>query len=177
MDDDEKDLHSYNCEENYTIHVGYSGPNLVGEFEDVSKVEKYTISEEDYNKRDDTFRKFKERMQAENPNCMKPDAAGSAYDEFQKEEAMAVEVGMRCEVTVGSRRGEVKFVGKVKAKGAGYWVGVLLDDPEGDSNGVVNGVKVFDAPGDKFAVFVRPTDAKFGDYPPIDEFDAEEDEI
>ena len=43
---------------------------------------------------------------------------------------MAIEVGQRCEVVVGGRRGEVKFVGKVKAKGAGYWVGLLLDDPE-----------------------------------------------
>jgi tubulin-folding cofactor B len=60
MLDDNKTLHEYQAQENYTIHVNYSGPNTLGEFEDVSKVEKYTISEEDYNNRDDTFRKFKE---------------------------------------------------------------------------------------------------------------------
>ena len=34
----------------------------MSELEDVSKVEKYTISEEEYSKRDDTFRKYKEDM-------------------------------------------------------------------------------------------------------------------
>ena len=62
MLDDNKTLHDYQCQDNSTIHVNYTGPNTLGEFEDVSKVEKYTISEEDYNKRDDTFRKFKAEM-------------------------------------------------------------------------------------------------------------------
>ena len=81
MADDNKTLHEYGCLDNYTIHVFYSGPNTLGEFEDVSRVEKYTISEEDYNKRDDTFRKFKEQMQKNNPNFMKPNG-DSAYEDF-----------------------------------------------------------------------------------------------
>jgi tubulin-specific chaperone B len=60
MEDDNKSLGDYQALENYTIHVHYSGPNTLGEFDDVSRVEKYTISEEDYNKRDDSFRKFKQ---------------------------------------------------------------------------------------------------------------------
>lgn len=31
------------------------------------KIEKYTMSEEDYNKRDGTYRKFKESQKAQNP--------------------------------------------------------------------------------------------------------------
>ena len=62
MGDNNKTLHDYQCQNDYTIHVCYTGPNTVGQWEDVSKVEKYTISEEDYNKRDDTFRKFKDEM-------------------------------------------------------------------------------------------------------------------
>jgi dynactin complex subunit len=61
--------------------------------------------------------------------------------------------------------------------GAGYWVGVLLDDPEGDSNGKVGGKVIFECPGPKFGIFVRPCDAKYGDFPPIDDFDMDEDEI
>jgi len=80
--------------------VHYSGPNTVGQWDDVSKVEKYNISEEDYNKRDDTFRKFKTDMQKKNPNFMKPNG-DSAYDDFQKEEADAIKVGDRCEVKIG----------------------------------------------------------------------------
>ncbi len=155
----------------------YSGPNLLGEFEDVSRVEKYTISEEDYSKRDDTFRKFKESMQKSNPNFMKPDGAKNDYDDFQKEESEAIQVGLRCEVSIGSRRGEVKFVGRVKGLGAGYWVGIALDDPEGDSDGMVLGKKIYECPGPKFGIFVRPIDAKYGDFPPVDDFDELEDEI
>ena len=62
MTDDNKTLHDYGCQDDYTIHVHYTGPNTVGQWDDVSKVEKYTISEDDYNKRDDTFRKFKQEM-------------------------------------------------------------------------------------------------------------------
>lgn len=61
--------------------MNYTGPNTLGEFEDVSRVEKYTISEEDYEKRDDTFRKFKAEMQKHNPSFMKPNG-DSAYEDF-----------------------------------------------------------------------------------------------
>ncbi len=81
MADNNQTLHHYGCKDDFTIHVEYTGPNTVGQWEDVSKVEKYTISEEDYNKRDDTFRKFKEEMQKVNPNFMKPNG-DSAYDDF-----------------------------------------------------------------------------------------------
>ena len=41
--------------------------------------------------------------------------------------------------------------------GAGYWIGVLLDEPTGDSNGTYKGKQYFEA-GDKCATFVRPSD-------------------
>ena len=63
----------------------------------------------------------------------------SSYEDFQKAEAEQVKVGDRCEVKIGSRRGEVKYVGKVKGLGAGYWLGVLLDEPTGDSDGKIAG--------------------------------------
>jgi len=40
-------------------------------------------------------------------------------------------------------------------KGNGYFVGVKLDEPYGDSDGSVKGVKYFEAPS-KYAIFVRP---------------------
>ncbi len=45
--------------------------SLLAQLEDVSQVEKYQISEEEYNNRDDTFRKFKHTMQQKDPNFMK----------------------------------------------------------------------------------------------------------
>ena len=79
---------------------------------------------------------------------------------------------------IGSRRGEVKFVGKVPELGPGFWVGVILDEPTGDSDGSVKGKKYFETNGGaKFGLFVRPKEMRVGDFPVVNDFDAEEDEI
>ena len=100
----------------------------------------------------------------------------SLYSDFMKEEAEAIQVGSRCELNVGQRRGEVMFRGRVIGLGAGFWIGVRLDEPTGDSNGTVRGTPYFEA-GDKCATFVRPDELQVGDFPERDIFDEEEDEI
>lgn len=61
----------------------------------------------------------------------------------------------------------MKFVGKVPELALGYWVGIQLDEPTGDSNGTVKGKVYFEANGGtKYGIFVRPKDLKTGDYPP-----------
>lgn len=77
---------------------------------------------------------------------------------------------------MGGRRGQVKFVGKAKGLGAGFWVGVKLDEPTGNCNGSVDGVALFECPA-KYGVFLRPNELKVGDYPPLDDFNEDEDEI
>lgn len=47
-----------------------------------------------------------------------------------------LQVGDRCEVDPGGKRGEVKFVGKVDTLAAGYWIGVQYDEPVGKHDGV-----------------------------------------
>ena len=65
MTDNEATLGSYNPVANMTVHViDESGHTIANEFDDVSQVEKYKISEQAYAARDDTFRAFKARMQA-----------------------------------------------------------------------------------------------------------------
>lgn len=93
-----------------------------------------------------------------------------------KEGSEAVKVGERCELKVGGNRGEVKYVGKVIGLTKGYWVGVILDEPTGDSNGKVKDKAYFEC-AQNFGKFVRPTDINVGDYPEIDEFDEDEDMI
>ena len=177
MIDLEATLGSYNPSEGYTVHViDESGTAILNEFEDVSRVEKYEISETDYAKRDDSVRSWKGRMAAAgNPNFIKEDG-DSVYEDFMKEESEAIAVGSRCKLNVGDRRGEVKFVGKVAGNGAGYWIGILLDEPTGDSNGTVKSHQYF-AAGDKCAAFVRPNDVTVGDFPEVDIFNEMEDEI
>jgi tubulin-specific chaperone B len=46
-----------------------------------------------------------------------------------------LKVDKRCVVLVGERRGVVKYIGKVAEKAPGFWVGIQLDEPLGDSNG------------------------------------------
>ena len=78
-------------------------------------------------------------MQAAGHASFQNNQGESIYEDFMKDEAEAMEVGQRCQLNVGDRRGETKFIGKVAGKGAGYWIGVLLDEPNGDSNGTEGG--------------------------------------
>ena len=100
-----------------------TAPLKYGDLDDVSQVEKYQISEEEYQKRDDTFRKFKQDMQKKDPTFMKK-SGNKIPDDFQAEEAKQVTEGQRCEIVIGQRRGQVKFVGKVPELAPGYWIGV-----------------------------------------------------
>ena len=135
MDDDSKTLKDYGAQTGYCIHVVDDTYHAkLGEFDDLSKVEKYEISEADYDKRDDTYRKFRERQRKANPNFT--GYLGEVPLEFQLEESKLVAVGQRCE-KAGGARGEVKYVGKVPGLDKGYWVGIQLDEPCGDSAGKV----------------------------------------
>jgi hypothetical protein len=49
------------------------------------------------------------------------------------------QVGDRCEVNPGGKRGEVKFVGKIPAIAAGWFVGVQYDEPVGKNDGTCKG--------------------------------------
>ena len=95
MADDLQTLAHYQPQNNYTIHViDESGSTAMGEFEDVSKVEKYKISDENYAKRGGNFRDFKKKMMAANPNFMNAHGE-SSYTDFMKEEAEQITVGQR----------------------------------------------------------------------------------
>ena len=73
MSENEASLGSYGAQEFYTIHVVDLNPSAgpLGSLPNEDEVEKYQISEADYNKWDDTFWAFKKKMIAKNPNFMK----------------------------------------------------------------------------------------------------------
>jgi len=71
MNDDSKKLGYYSPEDGWIIHVVDHDPMSLskgGWLEDVSLVQKYEISDEDYAKRENNFRKFKEEKLREDPN-------------------------------------------------------------------------------------------------------------
>jgi len=170
----------------FTIHVVDVDPNSCsanGWLEDVSKVEKYQISEEDYNARDNTYRKFKEEKLKEDPTwTLQKEIAkrtGKEYkepisdEEYLAAEAQSVTVGSRCEVYPGGKRGQVMYVGKVEGIPLGYWVGVQYDEPVGKNDGMVKGKRYFEC-APKYGGLVRPNNLKVGDFPPVDDLSSDE---
>jgi len=193
LDDYDRKLGYYSPEDGYGIHILDTNPHSMsagGWLEDVSLVKKYEISEDAYNKRDNTTRKWiaeqkakdptwtlqKEMMRRKDPNWKPPNEVTDP--EYLAEEASKITVGDRCEVQPGGRRGEVKFVGKVEELNLGYWVGVALDEPVGLGDGSAKGVRYFDCLGPKYGTFARPDKVTVGDFPDLfDEELAELDEI
>ena len=71
LSNDNECLASYGVQPDQTLHVIDSQPNsMLLDLEDDSQVQKYEISNEDYNKRTDTFRNFKKDLIKNNPHLL-----------------------------------------------------------------------------------------------------------
>ena len=172
-----KTLEEYGALTGFHIYCIDNDPSeLIQGFDDLSTFEKYVISDDKYNERENTFRAFKKKALAENPNAFKK-KAGPVPD-YQKEEASNIDINDRCKTIVGDKRGTVMFVGKVPEcnLGAGYWVGIKLDEKEGNSNGSM-GLHIYFEAEEGYAIFVRPLDIIIGDFPPELVLDEDEDMI
>ncbi|XP_042242727.1 tubulin-folding cofactor B-like [Homarus americanus] len=176
LNDDSALLGSFNVEENYRIHVTDNSKKM-GEFEDLSKVEKYELSEEEYSKRNDSVRSFLLKNKLGKYNAeeqQKLQEEKEALEKVEKEKAETITVGSRCEVRVQGeavRRGEVMYVGKVHFK-SGLWVGVKYDEPLGKNDGSIGGKRYFECPM-KYGGFARPAFCEVGDFPEINYEDDE----
>jgi len=85
-------------------------------------------------------------------------------------------VGDRCEVAPGGRRGTVTFLGEVEELAPGYWVGVRFDEPVGRGDGSVKGRQIFECEA-RYGAFVRPKRIEVGDFPERDLLDESDDEM
>jgi tubulin-folding cofactor B len=226
--EDNRMLGYYSLHHGITIHCIDTDPHsgsLNGGYEDTSKVEKYVMSDEQYNERKGTLRDWsrkqkqkdknfslakhakehRELMDAhrqaklglELPNGFEYDSNGKVVrielevvedsaggvdaenkenkrNEFGKETVDGIEIGMRCEVRPGTRRGCVAYVGEVKelGTGEGYWIGVIFDEPVGKTDGTTKcGKRYFEAPGSNYGGFVRGKNVEVGDFPERDIMD------
>jgi len=191
LDDMTKPLGFYSPEDGWGIHVVDSDPNSLaatGYLENVSLVNKYEISDADYEKRDGTVRKWMQECKAKDPTWTIEKEMKRRRDptweppvpkpeNYEHDEAAILDINTRCEVCPGGRRGMCMFVGKVEGLQPGWWVGVHLDDPLGQSSskdGCVKGVRYFECP-EGYGTFVRPTKVMCGDYP--NELEELEDEL
>lgn len=172
LDDNEALLGSFPVDDNCRVHVIDRSGGQLGEFTDVSKVEKFELSDDAYDKRTDSARSFmkKQRVGRYNDEEMaKKKAEVASREDEQKAAAEAISVGSRCQVQVvgqPSKLGTVMFVGTTDFK-PGYWVGVKYDEPLGKNDGSVNGKRYFECPN-KYGAFVKPLSVTVGDFPEED---------
>ncbi|KAJ1673163.1 hypothetical protein EV182_005770, partial [Spiromyces aspiralis] len=160
LNNDAATLGSYPVQDYWTLQVSNLNPNSSAaiDFNDLSSVEKYEMSEAEYSKRivlafkkRNKMGRFSDEAQAKMTRENDPDA--------YRELAETIKVNDRCEVDlhgtgIMKRRGTVRFVGKTKFK-PGYWVGVEYDEPYGKHNGCVDGIQYFTCP-ESHGSFVRP---------------------
>lgn len=167
-------------------------PGLREDFSDVSKVEKFELPKEEYEKLDDSVLAWKKRQK-----LGRFDPAAKSLDELANERRLkdgsevskrGVKVGSRCRVGKDDgRRGVVRFVGEIEGLGGDRevgctWVGVELDEPVGRNDGSVKIEvegkeeirRVFSCK-DKFGVFARPEKVEMGEWPVMDDLEVDED--
>jgi tubulin-folding cofactor B len=141
MSDNSRKLGFYSVVSGNEIHVIDTDPFSLsrgGGLTDTSLIEKYKMADEVYEKRAGTMREFIRDQRKKDPNFkltpkMGPGTKPSADDVTVTnqpppgpESVAGMEVGMRCELTPGARRGTVMFVGEIpEIKAGGYWVSAV----------------------------------------------------
>jgi len=175
LDDNDKPLGFYGVRDWQVIKVVDTNPSVsfTGQLTDVSQVDKFELTEEEYAERQDTVLAFKQRN--------KIGRFADKTEEKATHVAPAVDIplGSRCEVETAEedfhKRGTVRFVGPTKfGNGEGVWVGIEYDEPIGKNDGSVQGERYFTCKPN-FGAFVRPDRVKTGDFP-VEEISFDDDE-
>lgn len=141
----------------------------VDQLSDLSKVEKFELTDEEYAQRNETLRAFKEQNKLgrfDQEGNQRKEEERLAKEKVEEAKSKSIKAGDRCQVRVTgnpTRRGCVKYVGTTKFKD-GIWVGVQYDEPLGKNDGSVGGERYFECKS-KYGGFVRPTDLEVGDFP------------
>ncbi|KAJ9077337.1 hypothetical protein DSO57_1017653 [Entomophthora muscae] len=175
--DDSVMLGAFQVEDGSRIHVTELSGSTQRQvqYQDVSLIEKFEISEQEYDQRQDSVRAFKQRNQLGRfaPEAI---AAKEAYSPLGNDSAAppsGISIGDRCQVSPPPghssmdalfHRGTVRYIGLTGFQ-PGYWIGIEYDEPYGKNNGSVNGEYYFSCQP-KYGVFVRPDRIQVGDFPP-----------
>ncbi|GAB6020666.1 hypothetical protein CHUAL_003336 [Chamberlinius hualienensis] len=171
INNDDALLGSYPVDDGMILHVIGKGP--VDDIQ-LSKVEKLTLSEDEYSKRNDTVRAYliRNRMGQYSEDATDSGSAAEKAKKAEEEDehlAKSITIDSRCEVSLPGqppKRGTVKYVGKVHFK-PGYWIGVHYDEPLGKNDGSVEGKSYFKCPL-KYGAFIKPQYVTVGDFPEED---------
>jgi len=158
------------------LKIADTNPSIsfTGQLTDVSQVDKFDLTPEEYAQRQDTVLAYKQRNKI---------GRFAPPGESQLSEAphqVDISIGSRCQVESSeaglNKRGTVRFFGKTKfAKGEGVWVGIEYDEPMGKNDGSIQGERYFTC-RPNYGVFVRPDKVQIGDFP-VEEIDLDDEEM
>ena len=174
LEDDDQCISQLQLPGKPRLHVIDTTNKVINMEEELANVKKFEISDEEYAKRENSVRKFKEEMMAQGISEKKKHE--EEREAAERQIASTMKVGDRCEVRVegqSAKRGEVAYIGIVEFKPGQMWIGVKYDEPVGKNNGTVQGKSYFECRS-KFGGFVRPSFVSVGDYPPLDDLDLDE---
>uniref|UniRef100_A0A8B9MZF9 CAP-Gly domain-containing protein n=1 Tax=Accipiter nisus TaxID=211598 RepID=A0A8B9MZF9_9AVES len=156
----------------------------IGEYEDVSRVEKYEMAESDYEKRPGDTESLRSFLRQRRWGRYDTEGTRRRADEQQQRRAQeaalaaALPLGARCQVRLPgqpSKLATIMYVGTcpqtvLKCQTdfkPGYWVGVRYDEPLGKHDGSVGGRRYFECQP-KYGAFVKPQSVTPGDFPEED---------
>jgi len=149
-------------------------------FNDVSAVEKYEMPTNEYETRTDSVLAWKKNQKLGRFDPNAPSLEQQRINAIQREiEERGIVPSKRCRLLPenDARRGLVAYVGPVsQIPGLGSWVGVALDEPTGKNDGSIQGQQYFEC-GKNQGVFVRPERVEIGNFPPLDDFDEDMEEM
>jgi tubulin-folding cofactor B len=127
-----KMLGYYSPQDYDTLIVSCTSKERFVNYNDVSSVEKFEMSQEDYEARTGSVLEFKKR----NKIGRFSDSASLASKDYTPEQELLekIKIGDRCITSDDIKKGTVMYVGNVDFK-EGPWVGIALDEPLGKHDG------------------------------------------
>ncbi|EEB06968.1 tubulin specific chaperone cofactor B [Schizosaccharomyces japonicus yFS275] len=167
--DDNKTVGDFGLEELATLNVHDTRPVSVRDnFNDLSQVEKYEMSNEEYEKRTDSVLMWKKQNKLGRFNPEAEKLCESRRVELERELSdVQQNVGKRCSVP-GDRLGTVRYVGFVpEINETSLWAGVEFDEPVGKNDGSVKGKRYFTC-APKHGSFVPLKEVTIGEFPAFD---------
>ncbi|RMD39271.1 hypothetical protein DV735_g5864, partial [Chaetothyriales sp. CBS 134920] len=181
LDDDGAQLSSFPLRKGAVLEVVDTRPRGAQiNWGNVSEVDKYVMTEEEYAKRNDSVMAWKKRQKLGRFDPSQKSVDQLTVERRQKDEEevqeKGIQVGLRARVGKDDgKRGEVRWLGEVEGLGGArergcVWVGVDLDEPVGRNDGSVE-VEKEDGKGKvrlwegkaKHGVLVRPEKVEVGD--------------
>lgn len=188
MSDDAKTFQYYGACNGCEVHIRDTDPYSVsanGALENLDLVPKYVMPDDVYDKLPNTVRSQIRAERAKNPEIKIPIPGPRIYAPSDEDKPATpvnakdyFQVGSRCEVQPGGRRGEVKYCGSIAGL-KGTWIGVDLDEPLGQNSGFgPDGVEYFKCKGENYGCFVKHYNIQVGkEFVERDPFASSDDEI